>query len=76
MKASMAACFASCCKLADEEANGAIDVDAGAEPTMTVTNEDTIEPGTPADVKAAYTEDVSSGGFKVLGVDDVVLELT
>ena len=69
----MAACFASCCKVAEAEAEGAIDVDAGAEPTMIGTIEDTTEPGTPADVNAADTEDVSSGGLKRLGVDEGVV---
>ena len=69
----MAACFASCCKVAEAEAEGAIDIDAGAEPTMIGTIEDTTEPGTPADVNAADTEDVSSGGLKRLGVDEGVV---
>ena len=75
MKASMAARFASCCKIAIAEAEGAIDVDAGAEPTMIGTNEDTIEPGTPADVNAADTEEVSSGGLRRLSVADAVAAL-
>lgn len=73
MKASMAACFASCCKVANAEAEGAIDVDAGAVPTMIGINEDTIELGTSADANAADTEDVSSRGLKRLGVDDEVV---
>lgn len=73
MKASMAACSASWLNIAVAAAEAGIEVDAGWEPTMIETSDDAIEAGTPPDVNAADTEDVSSGGLRKLDVGEVVV---
>lgn len=69
----MAAC--SCCWLwsADAEAVGAIEL-ANAVPRITGNSEDTTEAGTPPEVRAPATDEVSSGGLSRLcvGVGGVV----
>lgn len=67
MNASMAAC--SCCWLwsADAEAVGAIEL-VNAVPRITGNSEDTIEAGTPPEVRAPTTDEVSSGGLSRLCV--------
>lgn len=63
----MAAC--SCCWLctADTEADGAIEP-VDAVPRITGKSEDTIEGGTPPEVRAPATDEVSSGGLSRLCV--------
>ena len=63
----MAAC--SCCWLfiADADAEGGI-VPVEPVPMMIGTSEETTEPGTPPEVRAPTTEDVSSDGLRRLGV--------
>lgn len=63
----MAAC--SCCWLltADAEADGGIDF-VEAVPMMTGNSEDTTEAGTPPEVRAPATDEVSSDGLRRLGV--------
>ena len=61
---------------ANAEADGDNEVDAGWEPTITETKEDATEAGTPPEVKAAETEDVSSGGLSKLEVGGGVVVAT
>lgn len=76
MNASMAAC--SCCWLctAEAKADGAIEP-VNAVPRITGNSEDTIEAGTPPEVRAPATDEVSSGGLSRLcvGVVEVVASI-
>ncbi len=72
----MAAC--SCCWLctAEAKADGAIEP-VNAVPRITGNSEDTIEAGTPPEVRAPATDEVSSGGLSRLcvGVVEVVASI-
>ena len=70
----MAACF--CCWLgaAEAEADGGIEL-VEAVPMMTGNSDETTEAGTPPELKAPATDEVSSDGLNKLGVGitDVVI---